>query len=267
MKIKTRATALDSLAINRFLQTEKSSNIQIHGYSDASEKAYAACVYVRAMNGSKITSTLLVAKSKNAPAQTIPKLELCGARLLVQLVKKVRKALEINVDQVHLWCDSTCVLGWIAANPQRYKKYVASRLIDIQKLKNVSWHHIAGNLNPADCASRGLYGDELKEHSLWWNGPPNLVENVNYEQCENHKYITENELKTSKTSVLVSTRIDNFLPQAKSFYSLKKIVAIMLRFVSNCKRNEKNNRSHYSAGNETGNDDNNKNNSKRKFWR
>lgn len=239
MKIKTRSAAINSLSIKRFLQTEKNSNVQIHGYCDASERAYAACVYIRATNGNKISSMLLVAKSKNSPTQTIPKLELCGAKLLVQLVKKVRKALKTNVDQVHLWCDSTCVLGWIGANPLRYKKYVASRIIYINTLKEVTWHHIAGNLNPADCASRGLYGDELVKHNLWWNGPPNLCENVKFDQREHNKYSTENELKMSNTKVLISTQADSFLPQAKSFQSLKKVFAIMLRFVNNCRGNEK----------------------------
>lgn len=239
LKIKSRSCALNSLSIQRFMQTEKNSVIHIHGFCDASEKAYAACVYIRAVNKNVITSTLLVAKSKNAPQQTIPKLELCGAKLLTQLIKKVRKAIKVNVDQVHLWCDSKCVLGWIASNPQRYKKYVSTRIMAIQKLKNVKWHHIPGHLNPADCASRGLYGDELNEHNLWWNGPPNLVQCVNFDENSIEKYDTENELKLNKISVLMSTKAVEFLPRAKSFYNLKKTFAMVLRFVNNCRSHEK----------------------------
>lgn len=94
-------------------------------------------VYIRAVEGNALTSTLLTAKSKNAPSQTIPKLELCGAKLLTQLVKKVCKSIKVNIEQIHLWCDSKCVLGWIAANPQRYKKFVSSRIVYIQELKDV----------------------------------------------------------------------------------------------------------------------------------
>lgn len=235
MRIKSRSSAVNSLSIKRFLQTKENSNVQLHGYCDASEKAYAACIYIRARNGKNISSTLLVAKSKNAPTQTIPKLELCGAKLLVQLVKKVRKTLKIDIDQVHLWCDSTCVLGWIGANPLRYKKYVASRVIYIQKLKDVSWHHVAGNLNPADCASRGLYGDELKHNKLWWNGPPNLLTDTDYNEKLCAKYTNENELKSVNGNVLMATNTGRFIPQSESFYKLKKTIALVLRFVHNCK--------------------------------
>ena len=34
------------------------------------------------------------------------------------------------------------------------------------------WYHVPTNENPADCASRGLSAQELKEHDLWWGGPP-----------------------------------------------------------------------------------------------
>ncbi|KAF8789982.1 hypothetical protein HNY73_005073 [Argiope bruennichi] len=40
------------------------------------------------------------------------------------------------------------------------------------KTSNVSdWYHILGKLNPADCATRGLFSEQLKDASYWWNGP------------------------------------------------------------------------------------------------
>ena len=39
------------------------------------------------------------------------------------------------------------------------------------------WKHVSTQTNPADCASRGLSAGELKNHHLWWHGPPWLLEN------------------------------------------------------------------------------------------
>lgn len=46
-KIKTRAMALNSVAVKRWVCTSENSTVQIHGYCDASQRAYAACVYMR----------------------------------------------------------------------------------------------------------------------------------------------------------------------------------------------------------------------------
>lgn len=239
--IKTKAIALNSMHVPRWIGTNNENNVQIHGFCDASQKAYAACVYIRACKNNSITTTLLVSKSKNAPVrQTIPKLELCGAKLLTQLVKKVCATLNTKIDEVHLWSDSTCVLGWVAANPLRYKKFVSTRISYIQTLKDAKWHHIAGKENPADCASRGVFGDELKGKKLWWNGPEILRECIDFNQETHTNYTTENELKTIKTNTLISVRNEGFIPQAESFYKLKKTFAFVLRFVHNCK--DKNNK-------------------------
>ena len=45
--------------------------------------------------------------------------------------------------------------------------------------RNVSpdaWLHVPTLENPADCASRGISATELKEHKLWWGGPPWLLQ-------------------------------------------------------------------------------------------
>lgn len=59
--------------------------IQLHGFSDSSERAYGACVYIRVIDDQNVISTSLIcAKSRVAPLaekQSIPRLELCGALL------------------------------------------------------------------------------------------------------------------------------------------------------------------------------------------
>lgn len=97
VKIKKRAMALNTLEMPRWVHTLSENNIQIHGFCDASQKAFTACVYIRACKNDSITTTLFVSKAKNAPVnQTILRLELCGAHLLVQLVDKVCKTIDVK---------------------------------------------------------------------------------------------------------------------------------------------------------------------------
>ena len=64
-------------------------SFQIHGFSNASETAYAAVVYFRMADGDGAVHTSLIAsKTKFAPIKrlTIPRLELCSVHLLTQVI-------------------------------------------------------------------------------------------------------------------------------------------------------------------------------------
>jgi hypothetical protein len=68
------------------------TTIQFHGFCDASERAFGACVYIRSGNANgNLHSQLLCSKSRVSPVKqvSIPRLELCGAQLLARLIKKV----------------------------------------------------------------------------------------------------------------------------------------------------------------------------------
>ena len=70
--------------------------LQIHGFSDASEKAYAAVVYLRTVYSNGMVSTcILTSKTRVAPMkkQTTPRLELLGATILSRLVHNIQKVL------------------------------------------------------------------------------------------------------------------------------------------------------------------------------
>ena len=92
------------------------SSIQLHGFSDVSEKAYLAVVYLRAeYTDDRVQISLLSSKTKVAPLKKvmIPRLELCGARLLAQLIHHTSRTLDISLSSIHAWTDSEIVLSWI----------------------------------------------------------------------------------------------------------------------------------------------------------
>ncbi|CAG7734124.1 unnamed protein product, partial [Allacma fusca] len=150
-----------------------SSKLELLGFCDASEKAYAADVYLRSVNADQISNNLLTAKTRVAPKkhETLPRLELCGALLLDKLLDTVKSHLRHPIEETHLWTDSTIVLSWIA-DPSNWKTFVSNRISTIVKSYPRScWHHVRSHDNPADCASRGINPKELEDHPLWWHGP------------------------------------------------------------------------------------------------
>ena len=73
--------------------------IQLHGYSDASEAAYAGVVYLRGVDMKGVAHVCLVlAKTKVAPVKRvmIPRLELCRALIVARLLKHVSSLLKIT---------------------------------------------------------------------------------------------------------------------------------------------------------------------------
>ena len=88
--------------------------IDIHGFSDASERAFAACLYLRTVNKEgNVQCILLASKSKVAPLKqvSLPRLELCGAVMLARLTKRIRQTLCLENVQCFCWTDSTITLA------------------------------------------------------------------------------------------------------------------------------------------------------------
>lgn len=70
------------------------------------------------------------------------------------------------------WTDSTVVLAWLRKPSRNWQTFVANRVSEIQAtIAPGNWFHVPGTENPADCASRGMPAESLREFILWWAGP------------------------------------------------------------------------------------------------
>ena len=101
---------------------------ELHGFCDASELANAAVVYLRLATTIGTQVSLVIAKTKVSPIKrlTIPRLELCGASLLAQLLHHVGKVLDVSTSQTYAWTDSTIVLNWLDGSPKWFKTHVGN---------------------------------------------------------------------------------------------------------------------------------------------
>ncbi|XP_065082284.1 uncharacterized protein LOC135704729 [Ochlerotatus camptorhynchus] len=171
---------LNELKIQRHILCSNPTSIQLHFFSDASQHAYGACAYVRSTNAENtVNVALLTTKSKVAPLkqQSIPRLELCGALIATQLYQKVKSSLQLEA-KTFFWVDSTTVISWLLSSPSTWTTFVANRVSKIQLgTENCTWHHIAGQENPADHISRGMTAESILNNDLWWYGPPWLRRN------------------------------------------------------------------------------------------
>ncbi|XP_075990340.1 uncharacterized protein LOC142985992 [Anticarsia gemmatalis] len=186
ISIRDSFTHLKDVKLQRWLQcTNKDiKNVTIHGFCDASNKAYGAVAYLRVLvEDHRYETAMIAAKSRVAPVKpvSLPRLELCGAVLLSQLLKQISEAMRIPASQIFSWTDSTIVLSWLQGDPTRWQTFVRNRVITIIDNIGSKWFHVQSKDNPADVVSRGMLLTELKNCRLWWKGPEWLKqENIEF---------------------------------------------------------------------------------------
>ena len=95
---RNQLSILSDIHIPRcYFAQETTLTIELHGFSDASEAAYAAVVYVRATYlVHEPTCRLVIAKTNVAPVKTIsmPRLVLCGGNTTIQIAYHRQKLFE-----------------------------------------------------------------------------------------------------------------------------------------------------------------------------
>ena len=233
---------------------EQVVSYELHGFCDASIKAYAAVVYLRIITPTTRYVRLVTSKARVAPLtkQTIPRLELLSALVLARLMSVTEKALKsvIVISKVKCWTDSKVALYWITQQEKKWKQYVQSRVEEIRRLVPVEyWNHCSGVENPADISSRGILPTHLALSELWWSGPDWLAstenpakENVNIEfmpdECRNEMKVKDQRALNKETvSALIVHGSKNSLSNiinckdCSSLDRLLRVTAIVLKFI------------------------------------
>lgn len=224
-------TALPQVTVPRWIEYSPDVRLEWHIFTDASELAYGAVVYLRVIEqDGTIKMNILTSKSRVAPlkAHTIPRLELFGALLGARLLKYVRTTCKLPDIPVFCWTDSSIVLHWIRKEPGQMVPFIATRISEITDITGQSaWNYIKGIENPADILSRGATASQLKSSNSWWHGPvwivkkssewpssvvPVLTEQqflVDNKETKKPKRTEKNEMRNNAQSVLlISTNLE-----------------------------------------------------------
>ncbi|XP_055947026.1 uncharacterized protein LOC129980670 [Argiope bruennichi] len=171
---KMKLPKLNDLEIPRCVREDfaEDSKFSIHVFCDASQSAYATCIFLRAESADSTSCQLIQARNRVAPLKkiSIPRLELLSCTIGARLAKATISELGLENIPIFYWSDSMNALYWIKRN-ENWATFVYNRVLEIRKLTNPEdWRHISGTLNPADLPSRGSNAEELVK-SLWWKGP------------------------------------------------------------------------------------------------
>ncbi|KAK0139185.1 hypothetical protein N1851_024265 [Merluccius polli] len=161
-------------------------------FSDASNWAIGAVAYLRVVmtdGQCRVGFVLGKAKLASQPEPTIPRLELCGAVLAVEMAELILDELDHKPDAVRFYCDSKVVLGYIYNESKRFFVYVHNRVHRIRKTTSPQqWHYVPTGQNPADLATRSVPASQLTS-SMWFTGPEFLHKPLLAETQETFKLV------------------------------------------------------------------------------
>ncbi|XP_062704072.1 uncharacterized protein LOC134286474 [Aedes albopictus] len=147
------------------------SDVELHAFCDASDKAYACVIYMVHRRKERSHVALVYAKSRVAPlkSQTVPRLELQGCVLASQMISVLQTEIMIDITRLYFWTDSKICLCWLKSD-QKLTAYVGARVMKIKENGHgvQFWHWVPSQLNVADLATKYSKIGSMQE---WLRGP------------------------------------------------------------------------------------------------
>ncbi|XP_055714187.1 uncharacterized protein LOC129808438 [Phlebotomus papatasi] len=218
---------VDDLCIPRWIcAVENPVKKELHAFSDASNLAYGAAVYlIYEDSNHRRCSGLVSAKSRlnpisskddHAQSLTIPKAELSGAELSVQLMS----AVDSLQSSSRRFCSESCHDNSLISTPSQ-------------------WRHVPTKQNAADVLSRGCKVLNLISNSLWWHGPSWLQEDGSQWPPE---FSPEEQPEPSVCTAMLDSRTDpnaiynHLIENCSSFIKATKVLAWVFRAAAKFKQ-------------------------------
>lgn len=231
---------INQIRIPRWTGSVQASQIELVGFSDASQDGIGACIYSRvkvAYAGSvEFVVRLIRARGNVTPLKTkrtidsrlatIPKLELASIELLGQLFKDVSKCFKDQVWRVTAYNDSEIAIAWIRSQHECEDRNVRKKVSKIHKLISPNdLNHIASEKNMADAPSRGMTPEKLMDLPSWVEGPEWLKD----EEIPRTTYTD-----TPCMTTTAETEFDDLAVKFSCLMRLLRIGAYIRRFKDNC---------------------------------
>ncbi|GBN73237.1 hypothetical protein AVEN_155507-1 [Araneus ventricosus] len=220
---KMKLPKLNALQIPRCVREDfaEDSKLSIHVFCDASQSAYATCIFLRAESADNTSCQLMQARNRVTPLKkiSIPRLELLSCTIGARLAKATISELGLEKIPIFYW------------------------VLEIRKLTNPEdWRHISGTLNPADLSSRGSNAEELVK-SLWWEGPNWLRRPIEdwpvSETIPDFDVVNSEKRKTIVSVTNTTTEQLEYFSKVSSFRKMTRITAWIFRFYKNAKTQKK----------------------------
>ncbi|XP_071963839.1 uncharacterized protein [Antedon mediterranea] len=211
---------------------------ELHHFSDASEKGYGQCSYLRLVDKEgKVKTSLLISKCRVAPKRmiTIPRLELAAAVVSVKVASMLKEEIEYPNVTEYFWTDSQVVIGYINNEAKRFNTFAANRVQQIHDASTSGqWHYVSSADNPADIASRGMDAEKLRDCERWWHGPA-FLNREKYTINQLHIEIKDDDVEVRQAKVFatqVKTELTtDMLRRTSSWHKVRQILARCLIFI------------------------------------
>ena len=130
---------LSSLSFSRHYSSLTGGAYELHLFSDASNHAMGACVYLRNVRGNLIENSLVLGKARLFPQTQISKFSIARKELIAlcmgaDLLQQCKLYLTLPINRMCLWVDSMTVIKWCQCNSRQLTQFVRNRVDKVLKI-------------------------------------------------------------------------------------------------------------------------------------